>query len=176
ELRSLGRDSVAAGDGVAFAVESGTSAAMRGRELLIGTVLDVHEGRLIVGLSCEPQLTKQHGLRCESLTLVPREAIIAWTKADAPERAAELGRSALSLARFVRSGEPIELVVHTPPGMQWATEPTDAARVDVLEPRDGIVTIALADARPGRLDLVATAEHPTWGALDLGRWPVVVVA
>jgi hypothetical protein len=176
ELRSLGRERVSIGDRLAFVVEAGRAAAVRDRELLTGTVLAEHEGMLIVGLGCEPRLGQQHGLCCESLTLVPREAIIAWSKADARERAAAIGTSTpLTLARFVRSGEPIKLVVHTVPGMHWTSEPADAAELDVLEHDDGLVTIALRRARPGRLDVAATAEHEAWGELDLGRWPIVVV-
>lgn len=176
ELRSLGRERVTMGDRLAFVVEAGRVASSRARELLTGTALAEHDGMLIVGLGCEPQLSRQHGLCCESLTLIPRETIVAWSKAGTPERAVELGRpTPLSLARFVREGEPIRLVVHTVPGMQWATEPADVATVHVLELDDGLATIALRDARPGRLDLVATAEHESWGELSWGRWPIVVV-
>ncbi|MFO7567384.1 MAG: hypothetical protein R6X02_32370 [Enhygromyxa sp.] len=45
----------------------------------------------------------------------------------------------------------------------WTKEPADAAVVDVLERNDGIV-------------MLSPAEHPTCGPLDLGRWPLVLVA
>lgn len=177
ELRTLGRERVTAGDRLAFVVEAGRVATTRARELLTGTALAEHEGMLIVGVGCEPRLSHQHGLCCESLTLVPRDAIVAWSKADAPERAAAIGMTTpLTLARFVRSSEPIRLVVHTTPGMRWAVEPAGAAKMDVLEHDNGLVTIAVRDAQPGRLDVVATDEHESWGELNLGRWPVVVVA
>ena len=175
KLERIGSDQIVVGDRVAFLIEIGSDPESFARELRTGFVAALDERSLTVELDplAGAGLNPNEGAR----TIIPRGAVLGWSRANAPQRRVAIEWTAKPddeglFVRHVEIGQPITLAIPEPrAGLRWSIEPAAANfRVLGVDANNLAQVVFDRGSRSGRFHVRLHADDPGWGSTALGHW------